>query len=104
MEKRILEVSVAKKSESFESRRERDVLTEALGNPEYRDHVHGVSSRQSYKDMEGWQSDANSYHMRYRYKEGLIQKGHDEAVKDMIMGKIQDAFTSTDPKMVELRT
>jgi len=38
------------------------------------------------------------------YKEGLIQKGHDQAIKDMIMGNIQDAFMSTDPKMVELRT
>ena len=54
--------------------------------------------------MEAWQSDANSYHTRQRYKEGLVQKGRDEAVKDMIMGKIEDAFTSTDPKMVELRT
>jgi hypothetical protein len=42
--------------------------------------------------------------MRQRYKEGLIQKGKDEAVKEMIMGTIQDAFTSTNPKMVELRT
>ena len=54
--------------------------------------------------MEAWQSDTNSYHMRQRYKEGLVQKGCNEAVKDMIMGKIQDAFTSTDPKMVELRS
>ena len=60
------------KSGLFEPRQERDILTEALGNPEYRDHVHGVSSRQSYKDMEAWQSDANSYHMRQRYKEGLL--------------------------------
>jgi hypothetical protein len=42
--------------------------------------------------------------MRQRYKEGLIQKGKDVGVKEMIMGKIQDAFTSTDPKMEELRT
>jgi hypothetical protein len=41
--------------------------------------------------------------MRQRYKDGLIHKGKDEAMKDMIMGSIQDAFTSTDPKMVELR-
>ena len=47
-----MEVSVAKKSESFESRRERDVLTEALGNPEHCGHVRGVSSRQSWKDVE----------------------------------------------------
>ena len=54
--------------------------------------------------MESWQSDMSTYHMRQRYKEGLVQKGRDEAVKDMMMGKIQDAFTSIDPKMVELRT
>ena len=47
VERRILEVSVAKKSGSFESHRERDVLTKALGNPEHRGHVRGVSSRQS---------------------------------------------------------
>ena len=47
VEKRILEVSVAKKSRSFEPHRERDVLTEALGNPEHRGHIRGVSSRQS---------------------------------------------------------
>jgi hypothetical protein len=54
--------------------------------------------------MEAWQPDTNYYHTRQRYKEGLVQKGRGEAVKDMIMRKIQDAFTSTDPKMVELRT
>ena len=42
--------------------------------------------------------------MRQAYKEGLAQKGHDEVVKDMIMGSIQDTFTSDDPKMVELRS
>ena len=54
--------------------------------------------------MDSWQSDATSYHTRQRCKEGLIQKGRDEAVKDMIMGVIQAAFTSSDHKMVELRT
>ena len=54
--------------------------------------------------MDSWQSDATSYHTRQRCKEGLIQKGRDEAVKDMIMGTIQEAFMSTDPKMVQLRT
>ena len=47
VEKRILEVSVVEKSGSFEPRRERDVLTEALGNPEHHGHVRGVSLRQS---------------------------------------------------------
>ena len=36
--------------------------------------------------------------------EGLTQKGCNEAVKDMIMGSIQDAFMINDPKMVELRS
>lgn len=75
---------------------------EALGNPEPRGRVRGVSSRHTWKKMDSWQSDATSHHMRQRYKEGLIQKGRDEAVKDMIMGMIQEAFTSTDPRM-ELR-
>ena len=47
VEKRILEVSVAEKSGSFEPSQERDELTEALGNPEHHGHVRGVSLRQS---------------------------------------------------------
>jgi len=42
-----LEVSVDEKSGLFEPRQERDILTKALGNPEHRGRVHGVSSRQS---------------------------------------------------------
>ena len=45
VEKRILEVSVAEKSGSFEPRQERDVLTDTLGNPEHHSRVRGVSSR-----------------------------------------------------------
>jgi hypothetical protein len=45
VEKRILEVSMAEKSGSFEPHLERDILTEALGNNEHRSCVHGVSSR-----------------------------------------------------------
>jgi hypothetical protein len=39
-----------------------------------------------------------------KIQEGLVQKGKDLAMKDMIMGSIQDAFTSSDPKMAELRS
>jgi hypothetical protein len=52
--------------------------------------------------VDSWQSDATSYHTRQRYKEGLIQKVRDEAMKEIIMGRIQNAFISTDPKMVEM--
>jgi hypothetical protein len=45
VEKRILEVSAAEKSGSFEPCRERDILTEALGNPEHCGRIRGVSSR-----------------------------------------------------------
>jgi hypothetical protein len=64
VKKRILEVSMAEKSGSFEPCRERGILTEVLGNLEHRGCVRGVFSRQSWKDMEAWQSDANSYHIR----------------------------------------
>ena len=45
VEKRILEVSVAKNCGYFESHRERDVLTDALGNPKHYVRIRGVSSR-----------------------------------------------------------
>jgi hypothetical protein len=67
-----LEVAVVEKGGSHEPRRERDVLTEALENPEHRDHVCGASSRKSWKTIDSCQSDANTYHTRQRYKEGLI--------------------------------
>jgi len=97
-------VAATEKSRSFEPRRERDVLTKALGNLEHRDCVHGISSRQRLKTVESWKSNMSLYHMRQAYKEGLAQKGRDDVVKDMIIGSIQDAFTSNDPKMVELRS
>ena len=51
-EKRILEVAAAAKTGTFEPCRDRDMLTEALGNPEHRGRVHGVSSRKSWESME----------------------------------------------------
>jgi hypothetical protein len=42
--------------------------------------------------------------MRQRYKEDIFEAGKEAAVKEMIMGSIQDAFMSTNPKIVELRT
>jgi hypothetical protein len=39
-----------------------------------------MSSRKSWKTVKSWQSDANNYHTRQRYKEELIQKGRDEAI------------------------
>jgi hypothetical protein len=67
-----LEVIVASNSGAFEPCRERDILTEALGNPEHRGRVRGVASRKSWKTVDSWQSDAITYHMRQRYKEGLV--------------------------------
>jgi hypothetical protein len=45
--KRILDVAVAAKSGEFEPHRERDILTEALGNPEHCGCVRGMSARKS---------------------------------------------------------
>ena len=102
-EKALLAIKAAKERGEFQPRRDHDELTEALGNPEHRGRVRGVSSRQSWKNVESWQSDAASYHTRQRYKEEIFQKGKEEAMREIVMGTIQDAFTSTDPKMVELR-
>ena len=99
----MLATKVAKERGLFEPRREHNMLIEALRNSEHCGRVRGVSSRQSWKKVDSWQSDTTTYHTRQRYKEGLIMKGRDEAMKEIIIGTIQDAFMSTDPKMVELR-
>jgi hypothetical protein len=70
-EKAIITATAAKDSGSFEPRRGMDVLTTALGNPEHRGRVRGMSSRMSWKEVDLWQSDVNTYHTRQRYKEGL---------------------------------
>jgi hypothetical protein len=46
-EKRILAVTTAAERGEFEPRRERDVQTEMLGNPEHRGRVCGLGSRKS---------------------------------------------------------
>jgi hypothetical protein len=47
VEKALLKTSVAKECRVFEPRRDHDVLNEALGNPEHRERIWGISSRQS---------------------------------------------------------
>ena len=77
----MLATKAAKECGLFEPLKEHDMLTEALGNSKHRDRVRGISSRQSWKKVDSWQSNATSYHTRQRYKEGLIQIGRDEVVK-----------------------
>jgi len=62
---RIKEVA-KKKSGEFQEKREHDQLTEALGNPEHRGRVRGVSSNMSWKVglhkfKEGHHADAPIY-------------------------------------------
>ena len=99
----MIAISAAKQHREFKPISQHDVLTKALGNPEHRGHIRGVSSRHSWKKLDSWQSDATSNNTRQRYKEGLIHQGKDEAMKEVILGTIQEAFTSTDPKIVEQR-
>lgn len=103
LEKKVLAVNEAKNRGDFQPRREHDVLTEALGRPEHRGRVRGLGSRQSWKSVESWQSDANTYHTRQRYKDALRKQGYEEALKEMINKQIAEALTSKDPKLVEQR-
>ena len=80
------------------------MLTLALGTPEHRGRVHGMSSKMSWNSVESWQSDAATYWSRQRYKEGIFQKGYDQGVAKMISWSIKEAFTSNDPDMVSMRS
>jgi hypothetical protein len=59
-EKPLLTIKATKECDEFQPRREHDELTEALGNPEHHGRVPGMSSRQSWKNAELWQSDTAS--------------------------------------------
>jgi hypothetical protein len=72
VEKAMLMITATKDCGVFEARREWDMLIEVLGNPEHHGHVQRISLRQSWKNVESWQSDMSSHHMRQAYKEGLI--------------------------------
>jgi hypothetical protein len=71
-EKRILAITATAKRGEFKPRRERDVLTEALGNPEHRGRVYGLGPRKRRTIVPSCQADTNAYHSRQMYKEGLI--------------------------------
>ena len=71
-EKALIAISAAKQQGEFKPVSQHDLLTEALGNPEHRGRVRGVSSRHNWKNVDSWKSDATSHHTRQRYKEGLI--------------------------------
>jgi hypothetical protein len=71
-EKSLLTIKAAKERGEFVPHRGHDELIEALGNPEHRGRVRGMSSRQSWKNVESWQSDAASYRTRQSYKEGIF--------------------------------
>jgi hypothetical protein len=60
----LLVIKATKEHGEFQPRRDHDELIEALGNPEHRGHLRGVSSRQRWKNVESWQFDAASYHKR----------------------------------------
>jgi hypothetical protein len=57
-------IKATKERREFQPRRDHDELIEALGNPKHRGRLWGVSSRQRWKNVESWQSDAASYHTR----------------------------------------
>jgi hypothetical protein len=78
VEKKMLEITVAERSGSFQPCREREALTKALGNLKHHSQVRGVSLRQSWKDTFAF--DATSHHTRQRYKEGLIEQGREEVI------------------------
>ena len=55
----------------FKTKRDKDVLSTALGSKEHGGRIRGVSSKLSFKD--GFQEDRSTYKRHDRYKEEMIQ-------------------------------
>ena len=75
----------------FKPRRERDILSEGLGNPEHPGRVRGVSSKEGWKEGFGPQWEGE-YRKRDRYKEQMASYWKEEAKKEFIefMEKLVD--------------
>ena len=61
----------------FKAKRDKDVLSIALGSKEHGGRVRGVSSKLSFKD--GFQEDRSTYKRHDRYKEEMIQAAEQAA-------------------------
>ena len=68
--KSIFAVAGMQQEGKFKPRRERDILSVGLGNPEHPGRVRGISSKEGWKDGFGPQW-ANEYKKRDRYKEQM---------------------------------
>jgi len=68
--KNIFKVAAKQQVGEFKPQREKDVLTVALGNPEYPGHVRGISSKEGWK--EGFRPKWEGMYKKHdRYKEEL---------------------------------
>jgi hypothetical protein len=87
--KSIFAVAGMQQEGMFIPRRERDILSVGLGNPEHPGRVRGISSKEGWKDGFGpqWK---NEYKKRDRYKEQMATYFREEAKKDFqeMMGKL----------------
>lgn len=79
---KIEDLSSKEKKGEFIPQREKDVLSQALGNREHGGRVRGVSSKLSWK--EGFKQDASSYKRRDAYKESLRDEGGKKFEKQMM--------------------
>jgi len=79
--KSIFAVAAKQHEGLFKPRRERDILTAGLGNPEHPSRIRGISSKEGWKEGLGpeWEGE---YKKRDRYKEEMKSYFKEEAKKD----------------------
>ena len=69
--KKMYELTDLQSQGKFKAKRDKDVLSTALGSKEHGGCVRGMSSKLSFKD--GFQEDRSTYKRHDRYKEEMIQ-------------------------------
>ena len=97
--KSIFVVAGMQQEGKFTPRRERDILSVGLGNPEHPGHVRGISSKEGWKDGfdPQWK---NEYKKHDRYKEQMANYFQEEAKKDLqeMMGNLLE---NPPPKLIQ---
>ena len=70
-QKKMYELTDLQSQGKFKAKRDKNVLSTALGSKEHGGCVRGMSSKLSFKD--GFQEDRSTYKRHDRYKEEMIQ-------------------------------
>ena len=82
---KMYDLTVLQKQGKFSVKRDKDVLSTAIGTKEHGGRIRGVSSKLTFRD--GFEEDRSTYKRHDRYKEEMVQ-----AAERVVESKFKEIF------------